>query len=536
MTNHIRNLFINNGVYFYAKGGITPPGLSFIKAVDEAIFNLLGLKSPNSCCNPSNPTNGQVPSWNATTKTLEWVTVAGGGLGTNITLTPNPTGIVINSSTGTGQAIGLATTLNAGLLSPAQLTLLNSLSVNPGNSLYYGTNAAGVKGFYALPTAGSASNLQLGTNTATTQEITNSNGTGFILQPATISVAGLLSATDKTKLNNITATTPINLDTLATTLTGKQAGIQFKDENVALGTVGTVDEIDFTGTAITATRVGNKVTVNVAATSGVTNLGYTASPTTGTVTNSAGTTSIIPLSDATNSGLQRPGEGTTVNNLVTLSGVAAGSTNNGTFTGTTIPDNQTTKQSLQALETAVELKQNIITVQEEGVATGTPNPTILNFVGGATASQTGSVVTVTVPTASAGTPWYDAGNGAMVKASAPGVTFVRNSSTIWTFTIPAGVELYAHNIYSTIGITNLTLNYNYASNAITNQDFITANPPSYAVFNMSLGSNQQVVIGGTATSAFRPSINASSGGNIQMFITMGSGIGVNESLIKGIFQ
>lgn len=40
--------------------------------------------------------------------------------------------------------------------------------------------------------------------------------------------------------------------------------------------------------------------------------------------------------------------------LVTLSGVAGGSTHLGTFTGSIIPDNQTIKQALQALETAIE--------------------------------------------------------------------------------------------------------------------------------------------------------------------------------------
>ena len=43
-----------------------------------------------------------------------------------------------------------------------------------------------------------------------------------------------------------------------------------------------------------------------------------------------------------------------VDNLVSLSGVALDSTTLGTFTGTTIPDSQTVKQALQALETAHE--------------------------------------------------------------------------------------------------------------------------------------------------------------------------------------
>ena len=40
--------------------------------------------------------------------------------------------------------------------------------------------------------------------------------------------------------------------------------------------------------------------------------------------------------------------------IISLSGVAGGSTDLGTFTGTTIPDNQTIKQALQSLETALE--------------------------------------------------------------------------------------------------------------------------------------------------------------------------------------
>lgn len=44
---------------------------------------------------------------------------------------------------------------------------------------------------------------------------------------------------------------------------GGQASIQFRDEGSALGTAGTVDEIDFTGTGVTASRTTNKITVNI---------------------------------------------------------------------------------------------------------------------------------------------------------------------------------------------------------------------------------------------------------------------------------
>lgn len=52
-------------------------------------------------------------------------------------------------------------------------------------------------------------------------------------------------------------------------------------------------------------------------------------------------------------------EGLSVDDLVTLSGVADGATHLGTFTGSTINDSQTVKQALQSLETAIEGKTTI---------------------------------------------------------------------------------------------------------------------------------------------------------------------------------
>ncbi len=49
----------------------------------------------------------------------------------------------------------------------------------------------------------------------------------------------------------------------STTASVNQPGIQWEDEGVNLGTPGTVDEVDFTGAGVTATRIGNKVTVDV---------------------------------------------------------------------------------------------------------------------------------------------------------------------------------------------------------------------------------------------------------------------------------
>ena len=51
---------------------------------------------------------------------------------------------------------------------------------------------------------------------------------------------------------------------------------------------------------------------------------------------------------------EQAARGPDVDDLITLSGVVANSTNLGTFTGVTIPDSSTVKSALQSLETAVE--------------------------------------------------------------------------------------------------------------------------------------------------------------------------------------
>jgi len=48
-----------------------------------------------------------------------------------------------------------------------------------------------------------------------------------------------------------------------TTSSPAQTGIQFQDEGIPLGSVGTADEVDFTGAGVTASRIGNKITIDV---------------------------------------------------------------------------------------------------------------------------------------------------------------------------------------------------------------------------------------------------------------------------------
>lgn len=57
----------------------------------------------------------------------------------------------------------------------------------------------------------------------------------------------------------------INLGNITVTGSDGHVKIQFKDEGVDLGTEGTVTSIDFVGDAVTATRVGDTVTVTITA-------------------------------------------------------------------------------------------------------------------------------------------------------------------------------------------------------------------------------------------------------------------------------
>lgn len=60
------------------------------------------------------------------------------------------------------------------------------------------------------------------------------------------------------------AMTSVEIKGITTTVPGSgQSAIQFENEGVNLGVSGTVDEVDFTGAGVTASRVGNKITVNV---------------------------------------------------------------------------------------------------------------------------------------------------------------------------------------------------------------------------------------------------------------------------------
>ena len=206
-----------------------------------------------------------------------------------------------------------------------------------------------------------------------------------------------------------TGTLDDNRITSASVWNLKQAGIQFQDEGSNLGTSNTVTGINFTGNGISASRTGNIITVDVGATSGVTNLTYTSSATDGIVVSDTGTDATIPVGTTLIAGLMIPAQfdklsnisitqavdldalETDVADLTTLSGVASNSTTLGTFTGTTIPDSSTVKAALQSLETSLEANY-VVTNRTNKIRVVSANTTLSATTDGTVVFDTASTV------------------------------------------------------------------------------------------------------------------------------------------------
>ena len=189
-TPNLKTLRFQNGVLFYDAA--------------DLMLRLGGIPLTTSCCTGlAAPTAGQVLAWDAVLKTYKPTTAGGSGV-SNLTATTSSTTYVVANSNGTGFTIPLGTSTVSGLLSPTQFTQI----ANAQPLLVSATNIKTVNGISLLgsgdlPITGVATNLAIGTVSNTTQSITNSNGTGFILSGAGAASAGLLTAAQFTQLSSL---------------------------------------------------------------------------------------------------------------------------------------------------------------------------------------------------------------------------------------------------------------------------------------------------------------------------------------------
>lgn len=209
----------------------------------------------------------------------------------------------------TGQALalhnlatnGIITRTGAGTVAARSIASGANISVTNGDGVS-GNPTVAVTGLAAVATSGSAADLAAGTLPAARLPAFGSGDVSFAAGGGAGTVAN--DAVTNAKLANMAGNTvkvraagtsgdPSDLALAASELLGRgstgdvaaiqlgaglamtgttlsatgggsgQAAVQFQDEGTNLGTSGTVDVVNFTGTAVTASRTGNALTVNV---------------------------------------------------------------------------------------------------------------------------------------------------------------------------------------------------------------------------------------------------------------------------------
>jgi len=296
------------GTYDVKIPGKAQPGLDLERAlVDFVLVKGLATNPSGDCCT-------LVPSASG-----------GGGGATNLTFSRTATSVTVISDTGADATLPAATTTQAGVLTASDKVKLDGLTnyVHPNHT-------------------GDVTSVADGATTITDNAVTN------------LKLADMVANTIKVR-NASTAGDPTDMIVGTDSLVGRNAG---NITNITLGT-----NLSMTGNVLNAAGGGSGVTDGDKGDITISGTGSTYTIDTNVVTNAKLAQAPANTIKGNNTGATANEADLTVaqaqamlsvDDLVTLSGVADGAVNLGTFTGATIPDNQTTKQALQALETKIE--------------------------------------------------------------------------------------------------------------------------------------------------------------------------------------
>lgn len=395
---------------------------------------------------------------------------------TDLSITYNPSNIVVQSSSGNDATINAATTSLGGIMTSsdkgeldnlvdlAGVSGLATLGTFTGNIIDDNTTIKNALQQLetAVTSGGNSTNLS-STITNNTIQINSSTGDDVTLGAAVASdingaggSAGILRASDMKKLvDSITA-----LDfpgevptTTSSVLTGMSKVMTYQTGTGVFGLWGAVGS----------------------ANGGSNNIGLLTKPTL-----------------QTRLGIQ---------NISTLTGVSENASNLGTFDQTIIPDNASIKSALQALENNITSSAPFV-IGSVLISGGHTGKAIIKYNG-----------------------------------TAPSIT--KNSSSIWTITSPAGCEIFSMDIYSPSADNpgaNLTLNINTAS-TVYNQDLATIRVPMITGVNLtSIPGNYAPTTGAVN---LLPRVNTTpSSGDIQIVINNfnnANALGTEATLLKLVF-
>lgn len=222
----------------------------------------------------------------------------------NLGVTLAATSLTLTNSGGAGAILPIATTSDAGLMSASDKTDLDALvAAGPGDG-------------------GGATNLTV-TPSSTSITVVSSTGTDGVIGAASPSLAGVMTAADKTKLNGI-----------ATGATANSSDSFLLSRSNHTGTQTASSISDFVSTVRGSISAGSNVTISSGVISSSANLGLTRNTVSNTITNSAGTGVVLSPASPIEAGVMTAADRNKLDGITANATANPVSTGSPTFLGT----------------------------------------------------------------------------------------------------------------------------------------------------------------------------------------------------------